>query len=174
MGSLRRRGLALALIGLWAIGAAPALAADNGTVDAQVTVATPCIIVTPDFVDFGTLPFTPSAYDTRGVGTAPLGYESCSGIEETVFARGSDATGTSATWTLSRDGYPCLNPSPNLYRLWLNAQTSLSLSTQDQQLEVVAAGAPGTVTALNIHMPCAGSDGAGELMSLQVVFTATF
>lgn len=178
MTRLKRVGLVLAAASLWAGGAGPILAADNGTVDAQVTVATPCLTVTTPAIDFGTLPFTPEAYSSAGVGQQSVAYESCAGIDETIFARGTDATGPSATWQLSADGIPCLTPDPNLYRLSLTGPSqpaiSLALRTTDQELETVAAGAAGATDQAHIQMPCAGADGAGETMTMQIVLTATF
>ena len=182
MRSLRRAGLGLALAGLWAGSAAPMLATDNGTVEATVSVATPCIIVTPSQVDFGTLPFSPLGGVPTTNGLAAISYTNCSEIPERIYGRGTDATGSGAagpvSWALVQ-APACGNaaaPVLNEYTLatvdGVNPAQPLALA--DQELEIVAAGSLGAVNQLAIRMPCAGSDGAGSLMSFQAVFTATF
>jgi hypothetical protein len=166
--------LAAVLVAVGAGHARPALAADGGTVDVDVTAAMPCLIVSPTTVHFGTLPFTPDQYSDAGTGIQSIGYESCAGIQETVYARGTDAAGPSSSWTLTKDGVPCATPGGNLYRLWLGAAASGYLDTTDQEIETLDAGAIGAVSNLFLQMPCVGSDGAGETMALQVIFTASF
>lgn len=162
------------LIAFGWVAAQPVVAADGGAVDVDVTVAMPCLIVYPTTIHFGTLPFTPEQYSDAGVGMQAIGYDSCAGIDEIVSARGTDATGTSASWALSKDGVPCMTVGGNFYNLWLGGVSSGFLDTTDQVIETVSAGATGTVNNLFLRMPCVGSDGAGETMTLQVIFTATF
>lgn len=181
MRTLRRTALGLVLAGLWAGSALPVLAADSGTVEATVTVATPCLIVTPNQVDFGTLPFSAIAGPLSS-GVESVSYTNCSEASQRVYGRGTDATGGSGTeafsWTLT--SLPACgsvdNPVLNQYALvaadGVNPATPLSLT--DQQLEVVAGGAQGTVSMLGLYMPCAGSDGVGAIVSFQAIFTATF
>ena len=177
MSSVRRLILALALAALAGGQAGPAVAADSATVDVDVTVATPCVLATTTSVSFGALPFTPEAFSQTGSGNATIGYESCSGADESVFVHGTDASGTGASWILSHDAFPCQNPELNLYHLAIrstHAPINFALSTTDQSLETAAAGATGAADRLQIQMPCVGADGAGETMSFHVVLTATF
>ena len=172
MRSMKRVGLGLALAGLWAMSASPMLAADNGTVDAQVTVATPCLIASPPSVDFGTVQF--GASGSHAIQVTNCGYGS-----ELVLARGTDAAGDGgASWTLTNDTSPCGGGSNN-YRLQLSASTvpagtPLALTTSNQSIGSVGSGSDSLVDTLRLVMPCAGSDGIGQVMSFQVMFTATF
>jgi hypothetical protein len=177
----RRIGTFLAATALTGTIAGPTFAADNGAVDATVTVATPCILVTPSQVDFGTLPFSPLGAPTSS-GLAAVSYTNCADIPERVYARGSDATGSSPggpiTWTLT-PAPACgstTNPILNEYTVATvdGVNPAKPLSGADLELETVAAASQGAVNQLAILMPCAGSDGAGSLMSFQVTFTATF
>ena len=58
MRSMKRLCIGLGLTLLWTSAASPILASESGTVAAQVTVATPCVLVSPETLDFGTLPFS--------------------------------------------------------------------------------------------------------------------
>lgn len=160
---------------LWVASAAPLLAADNGTVDAQVTVATPCILVSPSTLDFGTLPFT--TLSNQGYAPRAIQIENCGTSQEQLFGRGTDATANAVTvWTLS-DTEPC-NGGLNEYFLRArdNSNTGpfVALTTVDQPLEVVGSGNLALTNELQLVMPCAGSDGVGEVVTFQAVFTATF
>jgi hypothetical protein len=180
---LARIGVALAGACLWAMTAGPLAANDNGSVDAQVTVATPCIEITSPAsgsLDFGTLPFShdfTTSSSNRGVS-----YTNCGSSAERVFGRGTDATGGTgglATWQLV-DFNGCTG-GPNRYSIDVLAPnqyggdgTVLWLSTLDQELETVQASTAGTVDNLSLAMPCVGSDGVGGTMTFRVTFTATF
>jgi hypothetical protein len=171
MGALRRAGLALALGGILAANAAPTFTADNGTVEASVTVATPCLVVTPGQIDFGTLPFSTTQIS---FGVAPISYTNCSESPERVYGRGTDASGGgSATWSLST--VPC-NGTLNNYTQGVTrpGNPATFLTTTDLELETVAGNLAGAYNQASITMPCAGSDGTGSYMSFQFIFTATF
>jgi hypothetical protein len=179
MRSLQRAGLGLALAGLWVGSAAPMLAADSGSINAEVDVAAPCIVVDPGTLDFGTLPF--SSNDVLpSIGAAGFSYLNCSSGAEIVFARGSDATGGggAVTWTL--DGTPsmpayCPSAGLNTYVLGFSSSGGTHyLTTTQQQIETVPGNAYGTNGDMGLVMPCVGSDGLGTTMSLQILFTATF
>ena len=175
MRSIKRLGLGLAIAGLWATSAGPILAADNGTVDAQVTVATPCILVTPESVDFGTLPFSTAA----NLSAAPRAIEvtNCGSSAEQIFGRGTDATSDGQTiWALNGEEQPCFD-GLNKYNLVARASDldpSVHLGTTDELVESVGGGATAEVDQLLLFMPCAGSDGIGQTVSFQAIFTATF
>jgi hypothetical protein len=164
-----------ALAGFFAIcalaaGVAPALGESDGTVAAQVTVAAPCIQVTPAQLDFGTLAFS---QDNLNVVSAarPVTVTNC-GAAATLLGRGSNATSTGGTtWALAFDG-ESLCPSANNYveRVDTGA-TSIPLSNQSKLLRQLAAGAAASVSAI-VVMPCVGSGGAGQVMTFSYVFTA--
>jgi hypothetical protein len=172
MRSFRRVAPALAIALIWASTATPILAADNGTVDASVTVATPCLLVTPSSLDFGTLAFNSTA-------SQPVTYTNCGITYERVYGKGTDATGTAATWTLNPTFGSCGPGSADQYGLYVATYsgatfTPVNLSTTDALLESVAPNSAGVGDQLFIRMPCAGSGGGGETMSFQVTYTATF
>jgi hypothetical protein len=176
MTTLQRRLLALVLASAWACAATPMLAADSGSVDAQVTVATPCLVVAPGAVDFGTLTFGSNAY-------AGVTYTNCGSTYEKVYGRATDADGASGAWSLSPafvGGASCASdPVTDAYRLNVLSNASftfspVALSTTDQLVETVASSATGDGDRLYITMPCPGSSGGGEVMSFQITYTATF
>lgn len=172
MRSLRRAGLALALGGLLAANAAPTFAADNGTVDAQVTVATPCITITQPSLDFGTLPF--SSATTTGTSQRNVNYQNCGDADERIWAAGTNAQGGLATWTLDDLGNTPLCDRPvNSYRVWLGGPILVNLSLVPAEIQQLAA-AGSTQVPVALYMPCVGSDGVGATMSFQILFTATF
>ena len=170
MRSLRRMATGLALASLWVASATPILAADNGTVDAQVTVATPCVLVSPTSLDFGTLPF-------GGFTSQSLQYSNCGTADESIYARATNASGVSAAWSLTQRGSCAAGPTVDEYRLDLYANSNQLvrvLSLVDQLVEPLAAGASSVDSSAAIFMPCAGSSGIGTVMSFQIIFTATF
>jgi hypothetical protein len=175
MRSMARGGLVLALMAQWLLGTAAAFGADTGTVDAKVTVAAPCITVSTLTLDFGALPLS-------GLGNKAVGYTNCGSVDEKIFGKGSDASGGSASWTLSSafvGGASCGSGSPtNQYSLTSYIGNTGSpytvLNKTDQLLETVTAGATGTRDRVAISMPCSGSSGAGETMTFTLTFTATY
>ena len=172
MRSFRRAGLGLALIALWATSASPILASDNGTVDATVTVATPCISILTPTIDFGTLPF--SAQDIDGTGQYSVSYENCGATTERIWAAGTDATGTSATWNLIDYLTTACDQPLNTYRIQVARDSiSANLTETAQALELLASST-GSYVGTTLFMPCSGSDGVGQVMSFQILFTATF
>jgi len=173
MRSLRRAGLALALGGVLAANAAPTLAAETGTVDAQVTVATPCLVVSPPTVDFGTLPF--STQLSQGYSSQAVEIANCGSSAEQVYGRGTDATSAGGTWALTADHDSCYS-TVNEFNLKVRSPAGLNeyVGSSDLLLETVGAGGIAAANELMLIMPCVGSDGIGEVMSFQAIFTATF
>jgi len=177
---LRARLFTLALgASLWAASAAPSLAADNATVAAHVDVATPCITVSTSTLNFGTLSFsTPGVNPVSSV--QAVSYTNCGGTAEKVFGHGTNANQANGTivWSLVPPIGNCDNyGGPNKYGLVLHTPDTLTytlLSNTDQLLETVAAGGTGAKDHEALFMPCAGSNGAGQTMNFQTVFTATF
>ena len=174
MRSMKRVGLGLALAGLWAMSASPMLAAEDGTVDAQVTVATPCVLVSPGTLDFGTLPF--SFAGNPGTAQKAIDVQNCGGSGERLFARGTDASYNGSTiWTIGLDN-TCLD-GVNHYALQAyksSSQIAVDLTTSDQPIDIVGAGSSSVYDALILIMPCSGSDGAGQVVTFSAIFTATF
>jgi hypothetical protein len=103
----------------------------------------------------------------------------CNVEPEDVLARGADATGSSATWTLADppgSGNMCegVDGGVNRYAHTLNdgVAPELALSNTNQTYQSSAAADSVFVTATTFRMPCSSSDGAGELMSTSITFTA--
>ena len=173
MRSLRTATLGLAAAGLWGLAAAPGLAADNGTVDAQVTVATPCIFIVTPWIDYGTVPFSTASGDS--IAYQQVTHENCSEARERIWAAGTDAASVSATWELDNFGGSgaCAQPL-NTYGLrLLNTELLVDLTETAVEIEPLGPTASNWASAA-LLMPCAGSDGAGQTMSFQIIFTATF
>jgi hypothetical protein len=167
------------LLGLAATGvllgcAIPAFGDSSGAVAAHVQVASPCIIVTPSSVDFGTVRFV-SAGGNGGV-SQPYQIDPC-GMQERILVRGTPATSdpVGAIWQLGSLLSNC--PQPNVYSTRVTASLgniarNIALSTTDSLL--VIAGGSRLSGLLVLNPPCEGSDGAGRLMNFSYIFTATF
>lgn len=167
---MKRRGVAvLALVGALAVSSAPAFGDSGGTVSAQVTVAAPCIQITPSQVDFGTLGFSQSNANLSA-GTRPVTATNC-GTAAHLLGRGSNATSTGTTWTLDSTG-DTICPDLNRYGQRIDTgPVSIPLTTQDRNLRDLAAAEAASLNAI-VVMPCTGSGGAGQVMTFSYVFTA--
>jgi len=169
---LRRVGLSAIVAVVLASPGATVFANEAG-VNATVTVASPCLTVTPPVLDFGTLPFSfpgDVGHDTRTVNV-----NNCGANDERLFARSTDASlAGQPVWTLSpTNSTPCLNHYS--VRAYQSAgQTAIDLSTSDAALDILAAGGSSFYDSLVLIMPCTGSTGAGEVVSFNVTYTATF
>lgn len=167
--------------------ALPAFGGDGGTANLRVTAAAPCLTVDAETVEFGVQPFHSGSLAAPGYsGTPTIKVTNCSALEANVYGRGTDATGASATWTLATS-YLCSSGHLNKYALevWdgpmrIAGAHATALTTANQALYNDAgqqaawpAGYSQDQRAV-IYMPCTGSDGAGEEMSMQIVYTATF
>jgi hypothetical protein len=176
-----------------AAGAIPAFTADSGTLTVGVTAeapATPCVTVTPDTIDFGTLPFsTPTARITREAATMAR-VTNCGAASQNVMAAGTDAASSSGgSWNLGLwsdappEGNPCV-VGPNLYFLNTNTTAGAVVVTRSTITKTSAfLLAPGLAPAvwpasastdigLELTMPCRGSNGGGEAKTLSITFTA--
>lgn len=164
----------------FALSALPALSAESGTVNAKVTVASPCLKVSfvggLTSIDWGTQPFsTPSGSSGGGQGVGTV--DNCASSAENFSVKGTDATATDATWTLvdPRPGNVC-TAGVNKYMVTAEkspiASGNVALSLANQLLVNVGAG-----QSVDLHpylyMPCSGSDGAGKAMTFQIVYTAS-
>jgi hypothetical protein len=164
--------LAVAALSLPATAVEPG---DGGNVVGSVTV-TPapeaCILIGTTLVDFGTLDF--GAAKWSGAVPAVDGYEvaSCSGGAQDFLLRVTDAVGGDAVW---QPGGPALDrfgisvsifdrSGPNVGVGWLGA-------ANETYWPDVPAGAQGDVIH-QISMPTAGSSGAGETMTWDMIWTA--
>lgn len=163
--------LIAALFAACAIGAsaAPAFGDDEGTVSAQVTVAAPCIQVSPAQLDFGTLGFSSNAADVAA--SRPLTATNC-GASASLLGHGTNATLTAgASWLLQASGTNvCASPDRYVQRID-TGPASIPLSLQDVTLRALASGEAAGLNAI-VVMPCAGSNGAGEVATFSYVFTA--
>jgi hypothetical protein len=161
--------------------ALPARANESATVNAKVTVASPCLTVSftnpsATGLDFGTLGFGSAA----GQGNF-FSVTNCSTAQESISARGSDATSSTSTaaWTLDDTFFglsTCsTSPSTNTYGLDTKFQGQVGVIRLSKADKLVQAIAPGpTSVHVTLTMPCSGSDGAGETMNFQFVYTASF
>lgn len=148
----------------------------NGVVAAQVTIpsSAACVELSTAAVDFGTLPL--GSTDERG--TPDVNVTNCSAVGATFYARGTDATGTGAAWTLDDSTATCADTlAVDSYHLTLQEGVSGStalwrLGTTNKVLQDVPAGvyAPYWPT---IDTACPGSSGGGLTMSMQILFLAT-
>ena len=175
--SRARRGV-VALIATLALGgsAVPVFAADNGTVNAQVTATeVACILVLPaSTVDFGSAGFNAQGVQNVTVAAAAIRVTSCSGASQTLFGKGTDATAGAATWNLVTTPQCSTTGGPlNQYNLGLRSVTSDTyLATTDTSLGSLASSGSYDRTAI-LRMPCTGSSGTGQSMTMSYVFTAT-
>jgi hypothetical protein len=161
----------LLALGALAAGAAPVFADSSGSVSARVSVAAPCIEVTPTSLDFGVLGLSTRALPVGSV-LLPLTAHNCGTAREGLFARGTNATGSGGTtWTLVGsnicDGANRFGQlvTRSALQYDLTADTDVSIGTP------LGGGEASTVNAA-MFMPCTGSGGAGEVMSFSYVFTA--
>ena len=172
-----RRVSVLAIVGATLgliLGATPGMGADNGTVDAQVTVeqAAACIELSTSAIGFGTL-----ALGAENVpGTPGVTVTNCGGADATILASGTNASGTGAAWALVDSAATCADTlGTDNYHLGLATPAGASiatLSTSNKELGTLAAAASVDHVA-RISTACPGSSGAGQTMSMQISYIAT-
>ena len=179
-------GLIVGAVASLGLSAGPVFGDDNVVVTATVTPATPCVTVTSLTISYGTRSFATSSTGDSSATADPLTVVNCGDTSENVWARGADATGASATWSLSslgtqttcyQDGFS----SPvtlNRYKHRIDVGTGASLLDIYLTINNAAmgslAGGNGVQVIPMLYMPCSGSDGAGQLMSTTITFTATY
>jgi hypothetical protein len=148
----------------------------SGTVNADVTMAAAaaCLELSTTSISFGTLGF-----DARDVAASPsITLTNCSTNVGTLLARGSDATGPTAAWTLVDDNSTCSDSlGIDRYRLNLSGPDVggvgiAPLGTTNRTIQSLAAGGSSTHVA-TIWTPCAGSSGDGETLTFQINYLAT-
>jgi hypothetical protein len=157
-----------------ALGATAGMAADNGTVDAEVTieVAAACIQLSATSVSFGTLALGAE----NAAGTPGITVTNCSEADGTLFASGTNAFGTGATWNLVDSAATCGDTlGLDNYHLGLATPAGAaiaSLGTENKELgTVLAAGTTDHVA--RISTACPGSSGSGVTMSMSINYLAT-
>lgn len=176
-GRRARRGSVVGLVGATLgvlLGTTPGMAADNGAVDAVVTIeaAAACIELSTSSISFGTLAL--GAEDAPG---APgITVTNCGDAGATIFASGTSAFGTGATWNLVDSAETCADTlGTDNYHLGLATPLGAAiatLSTSNKEVGVLD-GAASADHVARISTACPGSSGAGQDMSMQVNYLAT-
>jgi len=162
--------------------AGPALSSDNGSVVGTVQVAqppAPCITLSTDAIDFGTLQFSdPAAASTPlATGSPAVHVTSCSTADENLFASASAATASGGTWSLPSPaqlgpGNTCAY-GPNVYEpQWGSPVGGGFLYGTATQIPPAIPAAQGMDVRFKIKMPCRGSVGAGATASMTFTTTA--
>ena len=153
-----------------ALSALPASGADSGTVNMTISVASPCLLISPDHVEFPPTSFSPSAESPRKAeGKHSHQVSNCSETTEPIFAKGTDAVGSvGAHWAL----VDAPGIDVNKYALDLGHQHV----TRSDQAVVSGPLAPGEDRLMDLFlwMPTVGSAGSGQTMSMSLTYTATF
>jgi hypothetical protein len=111
-------------------------------------------------------------------GTPDIEVTNCSASATTLLARGTDATAPGASWALVKSSATCADTlGVDAYHLALlegvqGSTAAWQLGTTNTELLDVPAGlaAPFWPT---IDAACPGSSGAGQQMSMQIIFLAT-
>lgn len=146
----------------------------SGTVNADVTMAAAaaCLELSATSISFGTLGF--GAEDQPATPSVTL--TNCATVDGTLLASGSNATGTSVSWTLVDSAETCGDTlGTDRYRLNLQSADfagALSLGTTSKTVQSLTAGDETTHTA-HIYTPCPGSSGDGETLTFQINYLAT-
>ena len=146
-------------------------------VDADVTVpsSAACIELSETDVSFGT-----QRFGTDHVAADPIiVVTNCSGVTANLFARGTDATGSGATWNLVNDATTCAagTRATDDFHLRLSIparpDTPIPLTESNTVLPYQLGGGLSDEYQPLLDMPCPGSSGAGQTMSMQIVFVVT-
>ncbi len=175
-----RRGRRSAVLGL--VGASlglllattPGMAADNGAVDAEVTIeaAAACIELSTSAISFGTLGLGAE----NVAGTPSITVTNCGEANATILASGTNASGTGAAWNLVDSAETCGDTlGTDNYHLGLATQAGssiASLSTSNKEVGTLA-GAGTVEHVARISTACPGSSGAGQSMGMQINYIAT-
>lgn len=174
---MRTIGVILSVLlaaGLYAGSSVPVFSADNGTVTATVSVQdVPCITLGVTTLNHGTKAFSSTTLvtDTKNISNI----DSCSSAAQTLLATGSNATGSGVTWTPVAT-VNCSSTPKNQYRMALRnpgPPTVINLSLAAQPFGSLSADQQDFLAEATLTMPCTGSDGAGETMSMSITLTAT-
>lgn len=176
-GRTARRSSVLSLIGATLgvlVATAPSMAADNGAVDAVVTIeaAAACIELSTSSISFGTLALGAE----NAAGTPGITVTNCGDAGATIYASATNAFGTGATWNLVDSAATCADTlGIDNYHLGLATPLGASiatLSTSNKEVGVLD-GAASADHVARISTACPGSSGAGQDMSMQVNYVAS-
>jgi hypothetical protein len=152
----------------------PTTGPEFGVVDATIAMAesTICIELSTAAVDFGT-----SQFGQVGVAGSPeIVVTNCGIGPQALFARATAAVGPDAEWILVTGSATCADTLElGEYHLWLTDSQTLDdtwgIGLGNTLLGSGAADSSASY-APSIDTPCPGSPGAGQQMSMQIVFTA--
>lgn len=146
----------------------------TGTVAAQVDIAASaaCVELSTAAIDFGNL-----SLGAEAAPAAPtITITNCSGVAETLFAAGTDATGVSSSWSLIDSSATCADTlGLDTYRLELVSASlagPLALSTSNKNVQSLAP-AEATEQTARIYTACPGSTGAGRVMTMFINYLVT-
>jgi hypothetical protein len=157
-----------------------ALAADNATIDATVTPATPCITIDQTSIDFGTPPFSTTSGESVATAAPPVTVTNCGANDEQLLASGTGADSgdpnSPAHWNLVPQSVDCASTAPDTFAIDVPLGTNgvVFLSTNPAAIQAVAGNGGTASIDHEIHMPCSGSSGVGQVMSMQILYTVTF
>jgi hypothetical protein len=146
---------------------------DRGSVGADVDVRSSeaCLLLSTNQVSFGTL----SLGDEDKAAGPEIMIKNCSGNTEDVFASGTAATGTGASWSLVDSAETCADTlGTDRYRLALHSiefAAPIGLTTDPKAVTTLPSEFVSTETA-RIFMACPGSSGGGETMSMSINYLA--
>jgi hypothetical protein len=167
-------------------GAVPALSDGNGTVHVSITAespAAPCLEITNADVNFGTHAFSAGGAYSVAQGDVVPRFRDCGTAFEDITIQGTDATGPAVTWALTAVDpaapdvpFSCSNASRNEFSLRYilngNGAGSRWLLTAARSLTSAGPGQQDQTLALNLIMPCNGSDGGGATLNASITLTA--
>ncbi|MGH8431692.1 MAG: hypothetical protein ACREUF_14950 [Solimonas sp.] len=167
-------GSTILVAALWLASSLPTFSADTGTVNVTVSAqAQACLVVGSTIINYGTKPFSAGTLITSPGNISAI--DSCAPVAQNLQARGTDATGTAGAWTLVNGTGGCgagLNVNQFRHEISSLSSGQVKLTTSNQSVGTLAAGATGASLDTHLTMPCAGSVGAGQAMSTQIVLTA--
>jgi hypothetical protein len=102
-----------------------------------------------------------------------IGVTNCSGSTGVVYARGTDAAGPGAAWSLVNSSATCADTlGVDAYHLRLASDNTVQLGTENTSIGSLASGATTNQTA-RIDTACPGSTGGGTTMTFEILFLAT-
>lgn len=134
-----------------------------------MTVAAPaeaCLLVSETAVGFGTL-----AFGQSGDSTPSYTVTCCSDATQDLFASGTDATGTPATWLLDASGSPATDQFSVSAPL-LDGTGMVWLDSVAAGLGTLGAGTASPAITHTLVMPPTGSTGDGQTMTFDIAWTA--
>jgi hypothetical protein len=169
-------GTSLASITYDPDGGGPGGGGDTSTVDAVVTMASTavCLELSTSSIDFGTRRFG----EVDQAASPSIDVTNCGGINEAVLARATDATGPgSSAWSLVDSGSCAAGTlGTDAFRLTLvyPAAPGAAIPLSTANTPAIVSLAPGSTIEQEalLDTPCPGSSGAGEVMSMQILYVA--